>query len=198
MAVTKDEIWAKADELDAAGQSPTLAAIRKALGSGSYSTIQAAMSEWRARRNKLPAAPTEPAPQALSEAAQRMASEIWGAAIAQARTEFQQERAALLAEKAQAEAAYREAVDLSDAMEADMTNLKSKLAGLADVIDSLKQSLAAAEDERKRLIVALEAANAKLAEHEKSRETVATMQAKIESLESVIAKLARLSPEGDE
>lgn len=49
MAISKEQIFAVADELDAAGQNPTLANVRKQLGSGSFTTISEAMNEWRAR-----------------------------------------------------------------------------------------------------------------------------------------------------
>ena len=38
MAISKEQIFAVADELDAAGQNPTLANVRKQLGSGSFTT----------------------------------------------------------------------------------------------------------------------------------------------------------------
>jgi hypothetical protein len=52
MALTKDQIWAVADRLAAEGKAPTLAAVRKALGSGSFTTISEAMREWRQRRKE--------------------------------------------------------------------------------------------------------------------------------------------------
>ncbi|MGF6613091.1 hypothetical protein OKW45_008079 [Paraburkholderia sp. WSM4175] len=50
MAITKDQIWVVADELDQAGKPATLAAVRKAVGGGSFTTIQEAMFEWKAKR----------------------------------------------------------------------------------------------------------------------------------------------------
>ena len=50
MAISKDQIFAAADELDAAGQSPTRAAVRKALGGGSFTTISEGMTDWKARK----------------------------------------------------------------------------------------------------------------------------------------------------
>ena len=47
MALTKQDIWRCADELDAEGIRPTLAAVRKKLGSGSFTTISDAMAEWK-------------------------------------------------------------------------------------------------------------------------------------------------------
>jgi hypothetical protein len=45
MTITHGRIWAAADELDAAGHNPTLAAGRKAVGGGSFTKIQEAMTE---------------------------------------------------------------------------------------------------------------------------------------------------------
>ena len=49
MAITRDQIFAVADEIDAAGQNATLAAVRKALGGGSFTTISDGMTEWKFR-----------------------------------------------------------------------------------------------------------------------------------------------------
>ena len=46
MAITKKAIFDAADVLDAGGQRPTLAALRKAVGGGSFTTISEAMKEW--------------------------------------------------------------------------------------------------------------------------------------------------------
>ena len=59
MAITKEQIFAVADDLDAAGQNPTLASVRKQLGGGSFTTISEAMNEWRARKASQ-AAPSSP------------------------------------------------------------------------------------------------------------------------------------------
>jgi hypothetical protein len=51
MATTKERIFVIADEMDANGQNPTLALVRKHLGGGSFTTISEAMTEWRARKS---------------------------------------------------------------------------------------------------------------------------------------------------
>ncbi len=43
MAISKKSIFDAADALDAAGQRPTLAALRKAVGGGSFTTISEAI-----------------------------------------------------------------------------------------------------------------------------------------------------------
>src|SRR3546814_11492606 len=67
MAITKEQIFAVADELDAAGQNPTLASVRKQLGGGSFTTISEALNEWRARQASQAAPIREPAPAAIPQ-----------------------------------------------------------------------------------------------------------------------------------
>ena len=67
MAITAEQIFAVADELDAAGQNPTLAAVRKILGGGSFTTISEAMTEWKARKAAKETPLREPAPTMLAE-----------------------------------------------------------------------------------------------------------------------------------
>jgi hypothetical protein len=43
MAITIQDIHAAADKIADAGEAPTLAAVRKALGGGSFTTISEAM-----------------------------------------------------------------------------------------------------------------------------------------------------------
>ena len=50
MAIDKQQIFKAANELDLTGHSPTLAAVRKVLGGGSFTTISEAMNEWRATK----------------------------------------------------------------------------------------------------------------------------------------------------
>ena len=67
MAITKQDILAAADALDAEGAKPTLAAVRKKLGGGSFSTISEAMKEWKANHASAAAPLREPAPAAVVE-----------------------------------------------------------------------------------------------------------------------------------
>lgn len=55
MAITKQDIHAVADQIAADGGSPTLAAVRRVLGGGSFTTISEAMQEWKAARQNAAA-----------------------------------------------------------------------------------------------------------------------------------------------
>jgi hypothetical protein len=48
-AITKDQIWAVVEDLHGASKAATLAAVRKAVGGGRFTTIQDAMTEWKAK-----------------------------------------------------------------------------------------------------------------------------------------------------
>jgi chromosome segregation ATPase len=66
MALTRDQIWQVANELAAEAIKPTLSNVRKRLGSGSYTTIQEAMAEWKSRRQQASTPNREPAPAELT------------------------------------------------------------------------------------------------------------------------------------
>jgi hypothetical protein len=104
MAFTRDQIWAAADDLDAAGHSPTLAAVRKLVGGGSFTTISEAMTEWKARRAEKQAPMREPAPTNLLEQLAQFGTDVWGAALEHANGRLASERAALDAARIQLEA----------------------------------------------------------------------------------------------
>ena len=54
MAVTKEQILAAADQIAAAGERPTLEAVRQIVG-GSYTTISPVLNEWKARQKEATA-----------------------------------------------------------------------------------------------------------------------------------------------
>jgi hypothetical protein len=76
MAVTQESIWKAADALDAEGIRPPPAAVRRRIGSGSFTTISEAMSDWRAHRQAGARADQEPAPPEVAERAGTLASEL--------------------------------------------------------------------------------------------------------------------------
>lgn len=78
--VTKEAIWAAADQVEAGGGYASLAAVREVLGRGSYTTIAAAMKQ----REQLPRTDiknvTFPMPKVFSEQFGALGEEIWAAA----------------------------------------------------------------------------------------------------------------------
>ena len=152
MAITKDQIFAVAAELDAAGHSPTLAAVRKALGGGSFTTISEGMTEWKARKVAKETPLRELAPPVIAERLAELGAEIWAAALELANGRLASEREALETTRVQLEAEKLEAAELADQVTAELEEAKLALqagtlaekAARAEV-DGLRQQLGEAK-----------------------------------------------------
>lgn len=132
MAITKQAIFDAADALDAGGQRPTLAALRKAVGGGSFTTISEAMKEYWAVRALREAPVLEPAPAVVGERLSEVAGEIWALALQVANERLAAEREAFDAARAQAEQEKQEAVELADAVTAELETLQGKFSVLEE------------------------------------------------------------------
>ena len=158
MAITKEQIFTVADELDAAGQNATLAAVRKALGGGSFTTISEAMTEWKARKAEKEAPIREAPPQTVTDLLSGLGAEVWSAALTLANGRLESERTGLEEARVQLEGDKTEAAELADLVSAELDALKaervlqeveiSKLRAVAQERDaatsSLTQNLASA------------------------------------------------------
>ena len=149
MAITRDQIFAVADEIDAAGQNATLAAVRKALGGGSFTTISDGMTEWKARKAAKETPLREPAPSAVADRLAELGSEIWTSALELANGRLVTEREALEEARLHLEADKAEAAELADQVTAELEVAKTALlsastAGQAarSECDALRQALA--------------------------------------------------------
>lgn len=192
MAITKEQIFAVADELDAAGHAPTLAAVRKAVGGGSFTTISEAMSEWKSRRMEQAAPSREPVPEALKEKLTDLGFEIWQLATHAAHGRLQQERDALAAVRTQMEAERQEAADLADSMSADLETVQRRL---QMVEAKLLQEQSGATDLREQLQKAIEraiTAEARASEIEKRADN---LNAELERVNLRNAELIQLMTE---
>jgi uncharacterized protein YydD (DUF2326 family) len=138
---TFETIWQAADELEAEGIRPTLAAVRNKVGSGSFTTITNAMAEWRKRRQQDARTPLEPLPDEISrhvdEIGQRLGdigqqlrtlgSEIWAKARALADEQLIGLRQRLDTEKEELGAQMTEAVQLADRLTEEAEDLRRQL-----------------------------------------------------------------------
>ena len=147
MAITKKAIFDAADALDAGGQRPTLAALRKAVGGGSFTTISEAMKEWWALRALREAPAHEPAPPVVGERLGEVADEIWALALQVANERLAGERAAFDAARAQAEDEKLEAVELADAVSGELELLQGKLSALENAERTARQEAVALREE---------------------------------------------------
>jgi chromosome segregation ATPase len=129
MAITTQDIHRAADEIAGAGGAPTLAAVRRALGGGSYTTISEAMQEWKARRGATPI--REPAPAAVADRLAEFSGELWAIALDMANSRLESERGALEQARQGMEKARREAADLADQVSAELEQAQAALAAQA-------------------------------------------------------------------
>ena len=164
MAITKDQIFNAADGIDAAGQSPTLAAVRKALGSGSFTTISEAMTEWKALRATKPVPIRETPPQAILDLLDGVGAEMWAAALALANGRLNSERDALEQARVQLEAGKNEAAELADQMSVELETLKSEREAHEAAVTKLRKSVEEREAAADSKAQALAAATARLDE----------------------------------
>ena len=182
---TKDEIWAAAQALTDAGERPTLVAVRKAVGGGSYTTISEAMAEWRARQEQ-PQARRDPAPEAIAAQAAEMAAAIWAQASALAHEKLQAERAALDAAREGMEQERAEAVDLADVLSSELDQVRADLeAALVRVLERDEAIVRQAQEIDRWRQEATEA-----------RESAARLQGQVEALERLIAEWQPRKPSG--
>lgn len=185
MAITREQIFAIADELDAAGSNPTLAAVRKALGGGSYTTISDVIRDWRLQKVAKERPQREPAPAALTERLTDLGLELWAQACDRAESRLAADRAALDTAREQLEAEKREAGELADQLTAEIDALHTAL-------KATETAAAAAASERDALRVQIGATS----------ERAATAEARATEIEkradNLNAELARVNTQNAE
>ena len=123
MAVTKEQILA------AAGERPTLEAVRQIVG-GSYTTISPVLNEWKARQKEAAEPLREPAPQAVGERLAEVGADIWAMALGLANSRLATEREAMEKARADMEAAQAETAELADKLSGEVEALQSRLASI--------------------------------------------------------------------
>jgi chromosome segregation ATPase len=205
MAITAEQIWAAADALDAAGQSPTLAAVRKAVGGGSFTTISEAMAQWRTRKADKSTPLREPAPPLVMERLAEVGADIWAAALDLANARLSSEREALEVARAELEASRLEAAQLADQLTVEVEDAKSSLealhaseTALQTQLGELKQTLAAEKASSKVLSKDLDQARdaAATAREQgiKAREELAELRGRLQTLQEQNAELLKRLP----
>jgi chromosome segregation ATPase len=129
MAITQEQIFEAAGQIAAAGQRPTLEAIRKITG-GSYTTISPALNEWKSRQKAAAGPLREPAPQAVGERLAEVGADIWALALELANGRLTAEREALEKARAEMQAAQAEAAELADRLTAELDEARARIAVL--------------------------------------------------------------------
>ena len=147
MAIHKEHIFEVANRLDAEGKNPTLVAIRKEIGGGSYTTISDAMTEWRVAKAAQEVSVREPAPPALAQQVTSLGTEIWGAALDLANARLASERESLGTARAQLEAEKDEAAELADSLQVELEQEHVHAKEMKAQLDQLQHQLATTHTE---------------------------------------------------
>ena len=174
---TKDEIWAAAQALSDAGERPTLAAVRKVIGGGSFTTISEAMAEWRAQQEQ-PKATIDPAPERIGSQAAELAASLWAQASALAHEKLQAERAALETARQDLEQERAEAAELADSLASDLDQARTEIQTLEARLTELTGTI---EEQRQEI-------ERRRQETTEARESAARLQGQVEALERLIAE----------
>lgn len=158
MTTQTQKIHAAADAISANGKRPTLAAVREAVGGGSFTTISEAMKTWSGRS----AAPAEidTTPEAVTRAGVEQAVSLWQQAKVQADERLKAERAALDEARAEFEQETAEAAALADMLATENEALKMTIEQLKSDMAKQQKELAAVTTKA----ISAETAEAALAE----------------------------------
>jgi len=147
MAITPEQIHAVADQLNDQGVNPTLSAVRKALGSGSFTTISDAMTTWRANQAAKKGPIVVPLPEALAGAVADFGGLVWSTAVELATARLASERDAFEQERQQADQMRLEAMELADSLAADLAKLQQDLAQATGRATTAEGALAGVQGE---------------------------------------------------
>lgn len=148
MAITKEKIHAKADELHAQGINPTLAEVRKALGGGSFTTIGEAMKSWREDHQEEQQLQQVALPSGITDRLQSLGAEVWQTAINMANDRLAKEREALEVIKAKAQAETDEAQEAVKTLEGEQAGLLVQLDEVTATAETANKAIEQANAER--------------------------------------------------
>lgn len=133
MTLTSERIHAVADQLSDSGVKPTLAAVRKALGSGSFTTIGEAMKSWRQENEQEEVLQQVDLPGGIDDRLKSLGAEIWQTAIGLANDRLSKERELL-------ETARQDVAQEVDELSQAVQTLEIEQSELLRQLDELEKS----------------------------------------------------------
>lgn len=141
MAITRDQIYAIANTLNSQGTRPTLAAIRRLLGAGSFTTISEALNEWKmlqsteAASNQIKEAP----PESFRTQLQTFGTSLWSDAQALASARFNADREAMEEKNREKEEYYQKLNELTEEYDQELEGAKACIEQLRDELNIANQ-----------------------------------------------------------
>jgi chromosome segregation ATPase len=190
MGITAENVHAAADRIAEAGQQPTLAAVRAALGGGSFTTISESMKAWKAARQSAAIPILQEAPQAVTDRLTALGGEVWALALGMANDRLAKEREALEASRQEVEAQRREAAELADQMSFELEAARAQIDQQADALRRAQEQASQLAVAQAVLAEVQKRADGLAALLEQERNATQIVQAKAEAAIAEAANLA--------
>lgn len=142
MAITIEKIKQAADDLNGRGTRPTLAAVRKLIGGGSYTTISEGINLWKQEQTqKAPVTPENLMPTELQAHLEGLGNQLWSLAIEKANNRLKSEQEEFAKRQSELTQQIDEAKELSDQMNNEIDSQKIAIESLQGEIEKQKKLL---------------------------------------------------------
>lgn len=152
MAITREQIHSIANTLNAQGMRPTLAAVRRMLGAGSFTTISEALNEWKmAQSADAGKQGQESIPDLLMERLHTFGSVLWLDAMGLATNRFTLDRETMEEKLREKESYYNELEELSAEYDVELEVAKACIEGLRHELLITNQRIAVDKEEQLRM-----------------------------------------------
>lgn len=152
MAITREQIYTIANTLNSQGMRPTLAAVRRKLGAGSFTTISEALNEWKmAQSADAGKQAREAAPDLLMERLHTFGSALWLDAMELATKRLSLDREAMEEKIREKESYYNELEALSAEYDVELEAAKACIEELRHELLVTNQRIAVEKEEQQRL-----------------------------------------------
>lgn len=147
MSITKEQIYAVADMLNQEGIKPTLAAVRRRLGSGSFTTISEAVNEWKLMQLSSIESQQEVLPEIFKDHLQRFGTTLWTEALNTSSRRFTEEHLAMVEQFNEKETYYNELEKLAADYDNELIAATSCIENLRDEVQENCNALNSKEEE---------------------------------------------------
>jgi chromosome segregation ATPase len=193
MAITKERIWQVAEALVAAGENPTLAAIRKQLGGGSFTTLSEALKEWRQQIQQKPVSEMVILPETIQTRILDFSKVLWQSALETAQAEVEYLKTEVEAREQTALQECAEAQALAVQVETELEQAKARIVQLEAICHALEMKthetqIIAAEREQRIRMLEQELHTARTANEQRNDEAIQTLAVQMAALQKHLVK----------
>ena len=144
MAITKEQVADAAAAIQAEGLEPTYINVRERLGSGSFSTIQKYLKDWRSSGPRSNPEAEGELPEPFREVLHRFGLEAWRAVSVWAKDELEEARK-IRAQGCRNQVEAEKAAATVDALQVELNSLGEERDSLRKEVEEAHSKLAAAE-----------------------------------------------------